>query len=56
MKLDHLHFFIDPNRRIGWQACMQACSECDTHRGEGYIISRIAHAIKDKDKLLARVR
>ncbi len=26
-------FFIDPNRCIGCQACVQACSECDTHRG-----------------------
>src|SRR5512143_1045585 len=26
-------FFMDPNRCIGCQACVQACSECDTHRG-----------------------
>jgi Fe-S-cluster-containing dehydrogenase component len=26
-------FFIDPNRCIGCQACVQACSECDTHKG-----------------------
>ena len=26
-------FFLDPNRCIGCQACVQACSECDTHRG-----------------------
>lgn len=26
-------FFIDPNRCIGCQACVHACSECDTHRG-----------------------
>jgi len=32
-----LHFFIDPNRCIGCQACVQACSECDTHRGESMI-------------------
>jgi Fe-S-cluster-containing dehydrogenase component len=32
-----LHFFIDPNRCIGCQACAQACSECDTHRGESMI-------------------
>jgi Fe-S-cluster-containing dehydrogenase component len=30
---DHLEFFVDPNRCIGCQACVQACSECDTHKG-----------------------
>lgn len=34
---DHLEFFIDPNRCIGCQACVQACSECDTHRGHSMI-------------------
>ena len=33
----HLEFFVDPSRCIGCQACMQACSECDTHRGESMI-------------------
>jgi Fe-S-cluster-containing dehydrogenase component len=37
MKPDHLHFFVDPSRCIGCQACVQACSECDTHRGESMI-------------------
>src|SRR5215475_9995591 len=32
-----LHFFIDPNRCIGCQACVQACTESDTHRGESMI-------------------
>jgi Fe-S-cluster-containing dehydrogenase component len=32
-----LEFFIDPNRCIGCQACVQACSECDTHRGHSMI-------------------
>ena len=36
-KPDALHFFIDPNRCIGCQACVQACTECDTHRGESMI-------------------
>ena len=26
-------FFIDPSRCIGCQSCVQACSECDTHKG-----------------------
>ena len=36
-KPSDLHFFIDPNRCIGCQACVQACTECDTHRGESMI-------------------
>ena len=36
-KPDHLHFFIDPNRCIGCQSCVQACTECDTHRGHSMI-------------------
>src|SRR5438105_14372424 len=36
-KPDYLHFFIDPNRCIGCQSCVQACTECDTHRGESMI-------------------
>jgi Fe-S-cluster-containing dehydrogenase component len=34
---DHLEFFIDPRRCIGCQACVQACTECDTHRGHSMI-------------------
>ena len=33
----HLEFFVDQSRCIGCQACVQACSECDTHRGESMI-------------------
>ena len=33
----HLEFFIDPNRCIGCQACVQACAECDTHKGTAMI-------------------
>ncbi|HBI46578.1 MAG TPA: 4Fe-4S ferredoxin [Planctomycetales bacterium] len=32
-----MEFFIDPNRCIGCRACIQACSECDTHRGHPMI-------------------
>ena len=31
------YFFIDPNRCIGCEACVQACSECDTHKGHSMI-------------------
>ncbi len=30
-------FFIDPSRCIGCQSCVQACSECDTHKGQAMI-------------------
>ncbi|MSQ93270.1 MAG: 4Fe-4S ferredoxin [Gemmataceae bacterium] len=30
-------FFIDPARCIGCEACVQACSECDTHKGHAMI-------------------
>jgi Fe-S-cluster-containing dehydrogenase component len=30
-------FFIDANRCIGCQSCVQACSECDTHKGHSMI-------------------
>jgi Fe-S-cluster-containing dehydrogenase component len=36
-KPDHLYFFIDPNRCIGCESCVQACTECDTHRGHSMI-------------------
>jgi Fe-S-cluster-containing dehydrogenase component len=31
------NFYIDPSRCIGCQACVQACSECDTHKGQPMI-------------------
>jgi Fe-S-cluster-containing dehydrogenase component len=37
MKPAHLQFFIDPSRCIGCQSCVQACTECDTHRGDSMI-------------------
>jgi Fe-S-cluster-containing dehydrogenase component len=36
-KPDRLHFFIDPSRCIGCKACVEACTECDTHRGDSMI-------------------
>ncbi len=33
----NFEFFIDPSRCIGCQACVQACGECDTHRGTAMI-------------------
>jgi Fe-S-cluster-containing dehydrogenase component len=32
-----MEFFIDLRRCIGCQACVQACSECDTHKGQSMI-------------------
>jgi Fe-S-cluster-containing dehydrogenase component len=38
MPVSELHeFFIDPSRCIGCNACVQACGECDTHKGYAMI-------------------
>jgi Fe-S-cluster-containing dehydrogenase component len=30
-------FFVDPSRCIGCQSCVNACAECETHRGTSMI-------------------
>jgi len=35
--VSELAFFIDYTRCIGCRACVQACEECDTHRGRSLI-------------------
>jgi Fe-S-cluster-containing dehydrogenase component len=35
--VSELRFVIDYSRCIGCQACVQACEECDTHRGRSMI-------------------
>ena len=37
MQTSPKEFFIDPSRCIGCQACVQACTECDTHKGQSMI-------------------
>ncbi len=37
MKHGELEFFIDPSRCIGCQSCVQACTECETHKGHSMI-------------------
>ena len=37
MNRDEMEFFIDPARCIGCQACVHACSECETHKGHSMI-------------------
>jgi Fe-S-cluster-containing dehydrogenase component len=32
-----MEFFIDPSRCIGCRACVEACSECDSHRGTSMV-------------------
>lgn len=34
---ERLEFFVDTDRCIGCQACVQACTECDTHKGHSMI-------------------
>ena len=41
--MSDLAFFIDYSRCIGCQACVQACEECDTHRGQSMIHLEVIH-------------
>jgi len=41
--LSELAFFIDYSRCIGCKACVQACEECDTHRGRSMIHLETIH-------------
>ena len=41
--MSRLEFFIDQSRCIGCQACVQACGECDTHRGTSMIHLEYVH-------------
>src|SRR5918995_1893764 len=34
---EHMEFFIDLGRCIGCKSCVEACSECDTHKGHSMI-------------------
>ncbi|MDQ2646318.1 MAG: 4Fe-4S binding protein, partial [Myxococcota bacterium] len=34
---ERFEFFIDASRCIGCQSCVQACAECDTHKGQSMI-------------------
>jgi Fe-S-cluster-containing dehydrogenase component len=40
---NNYEFFIDPSRCIGCQACVQACGECGTHRGQSMIHLETVH-------------
>jgi Fe-S-cluster-containing dehydrogenase component len=35
--MSEMEFFVDPARCIGCQACVHACSECETHKGHSMI-------------------
>ena len=34
---ENFEFFVDPGRCIGCQSCIQACAQCDTHKGQSMI-------------------
>ncbi|MCA9513433.1 MAG: 4Fe-4S binding protein [Myxococcales bacterium] len=41
-----LHFYVDAARCIGCNACVQACSECDSHKGQSMIQLDLIDALR----------
>ena len=37
MPTSEMGFYIDPSRCIGCESCVQACTECDSHKGHSMI-------------------
>ena len=44
-----MEFYVDPSRCIGCQSCVEACEECDTHRG----VSMINFDFVDRQETIA---
>ena len=44
-----MEFYVDPSRCIGCQSCLEACEECETHRG----VSMINFDFVDRQETIA---